>query len=181
MINKYECIFLDRDGTINIDPGYISNVKDLKFYDYTFKALRLLKTITKSFIIITNQSGVSRGLIEEKKLIEINSFINTKFLENNLNLLKIYYCTDLPGSGSTFRKPAAGMFLQASRENNIDLTKCVMIGDSYKDIVPATELGMSSLFVLTGNGKKDLHKFNNSFKPDHIAEDLYVGAKHLTK
>ena len=181
MINKYECIFLDRDGTINIDPGYISNVKDLKFYDYTFKALRLLKPLTKSFIIITNQSGVSRGLIKEKKLIEINSFIHSKFLENKLNLLDIYFCTDLPGVGSTSRKPAVGMFLKASIDYNIDLTKCIMIGDSYKDIVPANELGMSSLFVLSGNGKKDLHKFDNNFKPDHIAENLLLGAELLIK
>ena len=71
MVSKYDCVFLDRDGTINFDTGYIPSVKDLKFYDYTFKALRLLKSLTKSFIIITNQSGVSRGLIKEKKLIEI--------------------------------------------------------------------------------------------------------------
>ena len=108
MISKYECIFLDRDGTINLDPGYISSVRDLKFYDYTFKALKLLKPLTKSFIIITNQSGVSRGIIKEEKLIEINSFIHSKFLENKLNLLDIYYCTDLPGNGSTFRKPENG-------------------------------------------------------------------------
>ena len=87
MASKYECIFLDRDGTINFDPGYISSFKDLKFYDYTFKALRLLKPLTKSFIIITNQSGVSRGIIKEKKLIEINSFIYSKFLENKLKII----------------------------------------------------------------------------------------------
>ena len=181
MISKYECIFLDRDGTINLDPGYISSVSDLKFYDYTFKALKLLKPLTKSFIIITNQSGVSRGIIKEEKLIEINSFIHSKFLENKLNLLHIYYCTDLPGNGSTFRKPGVGMFLQASSEYNIDLTKCIMIGDSYKDIAPANKLGMSSLFVLSGNGKKDLHKFDHSFKPDYIAEDLFLGAEDLIK
>ena len=181
MASKYECIFLDRDGTINFDPGYISSTKEFKFYDYTFKALRLLKPFTKSFIIITNQSGVSRGIIEEKKLIEINSFIYSKFLENKLNLLGIYFCTDLPGIGSTFRKPGVGMFLQAASEHNIDLTKCIMIGDSHKDIVPANELGMSSLFVLTGNGKRDLHKFDQLFKPDHIAKDLFLGAQHLIK
>ena len=181
MINKYECIFLDRDGTINFDPGYISNVKNLKFYDYTFKALRLLKPLTNSFIIVTNQSGVSRGIIKEEKLIEINSFIHSKFLENKLNLLDIYYCTDLPGNVSTFRKPGVGMFLQAAIEHNIDLAKCIMIGDSYKDIVPANELGMSSLFVLSGNGKKDLNKFDHSFKPDHIADDLLLGAEYLIK
>ena len=181
MISKYECIFLDRDGTINLDPGYISSVRDLKFYDYTFKALKLLKPFTKSFIIITNQSGVSRGIIKEEKLIEINSFIHSKFLENKLNLKDIYYCTDLPENGSTFRKPGAGMFLQASTEHNIDLTRCIMIGDSYKDIVPANELGMNSLFVLSGNGKKDLHKFDHLYKPDYIAEDLFLGAKDLIK
>ena len=181
MISRYECIFLDRDGTINLDPGYISSIRDLKFYDYTFKALKLLKPLTKSFIIITNQSGVSRGIIKEEKLIEINSFIHSKFLQKKLNLLDIYFCTDLPGNGSTFRKPETGMFLQASSEHNIDLTKCIMIGDSYKDIVPANKLGMSSLFVLSGNGKKDLHKFDHLFKPDHIAENLFLGAEHLIK
>ena len=59
-------VFLDRDGTINIDPGYISDLKHFKFYDYTFEALQLLKTLSNNFIIITNQSGVSRGLIKEK-------------------------------------------------------------------------------------------------------------------
>ena len=181
MASKYECIFLDRDGTINFDPGYISRVEDLKFYDYTFKALKLLKSLTKSFIIITNQSGVGRDLIKEKKLIEINSLIHSKFLENKLNLLNIYFCTDLPGVDSTYRKPRVGMFLQASNDYNIDLTKCIMIGDSYKDIVPANELGMSSLFVLSGNGQKDLHKFEHLCKPDHIAENLFSGAELLIK
>ena len=56
-----------------------------------------------------------------------------------------------------------------------------MIGDSYKDVVPANELGMSSLFVLSGNGKKDLHKFDRLFKPDHIAKNLFFGAEALIK
>ena len=111
-----------------------------------FKALKLLKPITKSFIIITNQSGVSRGIIEEEKLIEINSFIHSKFLENTLNLLDIYFCTDLPGVGSTFRKPGVGMFLQASSDYNIDLTKCIMIGDSYKDVLAAQNAEINSFF-----------------------------------
>ena len=107
--------------------------------------------------------------------------IHSKFLENTLNLLDIYYCADLPGNGSTFRKPETGMFLQASIEHNLDLTKCIMIGDSHKDIIPAKKLGMSSLYVLSGNGKKDLNKFDHLIKPDHIAENLYLGAKDLIK
>ena len=178
---KYECIFLDRDGTINIDPGYISNVKDFKFYDYTFKALRLLSSLAKSFIIITNQSGVSRGLIKKEELAKINKYIFKKFLENKLNLLNIYYCIDAPESSSEFRKPDVGMFLQASRKHSIDLARCIMIGDSFKDIVPAKKLGMSSLLVLTGNGRLDIDKFDQSFQTDYISENLYSGAKELIK
>ncbi len=181
MNDKYECIFLDRDGTINIDPGYISSVKDLKFYDYTFQALELLSSLTRSFIIITNQSGVSRGLIKKKELVKINYHIHRQFSENKLNLLKIYNCTDLPGNSSKFRKPDVGMFLQASRENNIDLKKCIMIGDSYSDIVPAKKLGMSSMLVLTGNGKADLNKFDKSINPDYVADNLYSCFKELIK
>lgn len=181
MNDKYECIFLDRDGTINFDPGYISSVKDFKFYDYTFKALGLLSSLAKSFIIITNQSGVARGLIKKEELVRINTYIFKRFLENKLNLLNIYYCTDSPKSSSRFRKPDVGMFMQASHKHNIDLAKCIMIGDSYKDIVPAKKLGMSSLLVLTGNGKADINKFDQSLKPDYVAENLYSGAKELIK
>ena len=181
MSKKYECVFLDRDGTINIDPGYISGVKDFKFYDYTFKALKLLNKLSNYFIILTNQSGVSRGIIKEKNLKKINYFIHQKFFENELRLLKIYYCTDHPENATKFRKPGTGMFLQASKEYNIDLKKCIMIGDSYIDIAPATKLGMSSLFILEGNGKKDLNKFDNLCKPNYIAENLFLGAKELIK
>jgi len=181
MNHKYECIFLDRDGTINIDPGYISSVKDFKFYNYTFKALRLLSSLTKSFIIITNQSGVSRGLIKKEDLAKINKYIFKQFLKNKLNLLNIYFCTDSPESSSKFRKPDVGMFLQASREHSINLAKCIMIGDSYKDIVPAKKLGMRSLLVLSGNGRADINKFDQSFKPDYVAENLYFGVKELIK
>ena len=146
MNSIYECIFLDRDGTLNIDTGYISNVKDLEFYDYTFKALRLLKNLTKYFIIITNQSGVSRGIINEQDLISINLFVK-KVLENGLNLLDIYYCPDHPENASKFRKPGSGMFTQAASDHNLNLSKCIMIGDSAIDILPANELGMESMLV----------------------------------
>tara|TARA_B100000035_G_scaffold262645_1_gene234102 strand:- start:24 stop:569 length:546 start_codon:yes stop_codon:yes gene_type:complete len=178
---KYECIFLDRDGTINIDPGYISGINDFQFYDYTFDALQLLSSLTKYFIIITNQSGVSRGIIKEEELVKINSFIHAKFLENKLNLLKIYYCTDIPKNASKFRKPGVGMFLQASREHNINLAKCIMIGDSFIDILPANELGMDSMLVLTGKGKVDQNKFDRNCKPDFIAENLFIGAEELIR
>mgnify|MGYP001191087535 CR=1 FL=1 len=181
MGKKYDCIFLDRDGTINIDPGYISNVKNFKFYDYTFDALRVLSKLSKDFIIITNQSGVSRGLIKESRLIEINKFISKNFAENNLNLLNIYFCTDHPEKSTLRRKPDVGMFLEASKDYDIKLSNCLMIGDTLSDILPANRLGMDSMLVLSGQGKTFIESFEQDFKPNYITENLLTGAKELAK
>ncbi len=180
MGRRYECVFLDRDGTINIDPGYISNVKDFKFYDYTFNALSILAKITNFFIIITNQSGVSRGIIKEKDLIEINCFIKRQFLKNKINLLNIFYCTDLPEASTIYRKPGVGMFLRASREYNLNLSKCIMIGDSCKDIIPANKLGMESMLITNGENHFKNKKNNQCCKPKYVSKNLIYGAKELS-
>ena len=181
MGKKYDCIFLDRDGTINIDPGYISDVKNFKFYDYAFDALNVLSKISKKFIIITNQSGVSRGLIKNNKLIEINKFIYKNFSENNINLLNIYFCTDHPKKSTARRKPGVGMFLEASNDFSVELSYCLMIGDALSDILPAVTLGMDSMLVLSGRGKTFIESFDEGFKPSYIAENLLVGARKLVK
>ena len=74
-MKKYDTIFLDRDGTLNPDPGYISSIQDFKFFDFTLTALKELKDICKRFCIISNQSGIGRGLIDIKDLSEIHSYI----------------------------------------------------------------------------------------------------------
>ena len=181
MDKTYDCIFLDRDGTINVDPGYISDVKNFKFYDYAFDALQILSKISKKFIIITNQSGVARGIIKESNLIDINEFIFKNFAENNINLLNIYFCTDHPENATFRRKPGVGMFLEASKDYNIQLSNCLMIGDALSDIFPAVTLGMDSMFVLSGKGKALIESFDEEFKPNYIAENLLIGARKLVK
>ena len=181
MKSSYECIFLDRDGTLNFDSGYISSLDRFKFFHYTFEALRLLSKISKYFIIVTNQSGVSRGIINIKDLIKINSYIKKQFLVNDLVLLEIYYCTETPENASDLRKPGPGMFLKASQDYDLNLSKCLMIGDSHKDIVPAYDLDMDSMLVLTGNGKNDINKFDGTCKPNFIVKDLLMGARKLSK
>ena len=180
MSKKYDCIFLDRDGTINVDPGYISKLQYFKFFDFAIAALDMLKTITNNFIIITNQSGVSRGLIFEKDLIKINEYIFKEFSKNNLELLDIYYCTDHPDNSSGRRKPGVGMFVEASNKYCIDLSRCLMIGDSRTDILPAKILGMESMLVLSGGGEKYKNCFNEREKPDYISKNLMSGAIELT-
>ena len=83
-MKKYDCIFLDRDGTLNPDPGYISSLNDFIFYDFTLPALKQLAKAGNRFCIITNQSGISRGLIQQEHLQEIHDFITMEFEKNNI-------------------------------------------------------------------------------------------------
>ena len=180
-MEKYDCIFFDRDGTISHDPGYISKLKDFIFYEFTISALKLLASITNKFIIITNQSGVSRELIKENDLFRINDFIMNELKKNKLPLLKIYYCTDHPDHATNRRKPGTGMFLDAARDYNIDLSNCLMIGDSISDIQPANNLGMDSMLVLTGNGESHHSRFSEDNEPTYVSKNILTGAKLLTK
>tara|TARA_Y100001970_G_scaffold112939_1_gene140946 strand:- start:742 stop:1284 length:543 start_codon:yes stop_codon:yes gene_type:complete len=178
---KYDCIFFDRDGTINYDPGYIPDVNSFKFFHFTMKALCLFKNVSNEFIIITNQSGVGRGLIEEKNLLLINDFIMKELTENNIPLSKIYYCTDHPRNASKRRKPGTGMFLEASKDFDINLDNCLMIGDSITDIQPANALGMDTMLVLTGNGEKTYNNLLQKEIPKYVAKNILVGAELLNQ
>ena len=151
--------FFDRDGTINYDPGYISKLKYFKFFEFVIEAMTLLANVSDKFIMVTNQSGVSRGLIEEADLLQINDFIMGELTKNKIPLKKIYYCTDHPDFASERRKPGTGMFLEASKDFDLNLGNCLMIGDSISDIEPAIALGMDSMLVRTGNGENDQNNF----------------------
>ena len=180
-MTSYDCIFFDRDGTVNYDPGYISKLKYFKFFDFAIKAMILLANLSDKFIMITNQSGVSRGLIDEKDLMQINDYVMRELTSNNVPLLKIYYCTDHPDFASERRKPGTGMFLEASKDFDINLGNSLMIGDSVSDINPAIKLGMDSMLVLTGNGENDQYKLGDHNKPKYITKNILTGAKLLNE
>ena len=178
---KYDCIFFDRDGTVNYDPGYISKLENFKFFEYTMDAMILLARVSDKFIMVTNQSGVSRGIINELDLLHINDFITNELTKSNIPLLKIYYCTDHPDFASERRKPGVGMFLEASKDFDINLGNCLMIGDSISDIEPAITLGMDSMLVLTGNGQNDQHNLVGNKKPKYITKNILTGARLLSE
>ena len=178
---KYDCIFFDRDGTVNPDPGYISKLRNFEFFDFTIEAMTVLANLSDKFIMVTNQSGVSRGLIKESSLLQINDFIFNELMNNNIPILKIYYCTDHPDSPTNRRKPDVGMFLEASNEFKINLANCLMIGDSLSDIEPAIKLGMDSMLVLTGKGKEQRNSLIKGRTPTYITENILTGARMLNK
>ena len=178
-MKKYDMIFLDRDGTINPDPGYIASLDDFKFFEFLFPALKLLSDQGQRFSIITNQSGVARGIIKQSNLDEINDFIINSFARNKIPLYNIYVCTDHPDRASKNRKPGTGMFEQAAREQGLHLPDCLMIGDSEKDIIAGQKLSMETMLVLTGEGDNTNKNIKTAARPTYVAENILEGAKLL--
>ena len=179
-MKKYSTIFLDRDGTINPDPGYISSLDQFKFYDFTFSALKRLTKDGNSFCIVTNQSGVSRGLIKQKELDNIHDYIKNQFMKNSIPLLGIYIAIDHPDNATTRRKPGVGMFLEASKDHNIDLKDSLIVGDSINDIQAGKDLGMDTILVCTGRGSQTILDYPE-LEPDAIVTNIEEAADWILK
>lgn len=179
LTKKYNCIFLDRDGTLNPDPGYISSISDFKFYDFTLKSLSKISSRGSVFCIISNQSGVGRGLIKIENLEEINEYIKKEFRRHSINLLDIYFCGDHPRKATNRRKPGLGMFYEAKKDHGLVLSKSLMVGDSMIDIVCGHKLNMDTMLVLTGNGVSALNDLPEKFKPTYVVSNLKEGSELL--
>jgi D,D-heptose 1,7-bisphosphate phosphatase len=177
-MKKYDTIFLDRDGTLNPDPGYINALDQFAFYDFTLQALKNLSEDGNRFCIVTNQSGIGRGKIKIDHLSEIHNYILNQFYENGIELLGIYYCPDHPDQATQFRKPGTKMFNQASEDHQIDLQRSIMIGDALSDLEAGVNLTMDTMLVLTGRGK-DTQQNLGPISPTYIVQDLMDGANKL--
>ncbi|MEA1881346.1 MAG: HAD family hydrolase [Candidatus Marinimicrobia bacterium] len=177
-MKKYDTIFLDRDGTLNPDPGYINSMDQFVFYDFTMDALKILGDGGNRFCIITNQSGVGRGMIELDVLSEIHNFILNQFHDNGLELLGIYFCPDHPDEATDYRKPGIELFKQAAEDHGIDLSNSIMIGDTDSDILAGVNSGMDTMLVYTGRGK-EAQSILREITPTFTADNLLTGAKQI--
>ena len=177
---KFDAIFLDRDGTISHDPyGYINNVKDYDFFDFTFEALNLLHKYSDNFFIVTNQSGLSTGKIDINNLEDIHSYIFDEFKKRKLPLKDIYFADNYDEDYYSMRKPGVGMFQKASEEFNINLENCLMIGDSIVDVQVGNRLKMKTIFLLTGMGNDYLNDVKSTCDVDLISNNLLEAAKDI--
>ena len=177
---KFDAIFLDRDGTISHDPyGYINNVKDYDFFDFTFEALDLLHKYSDNFFIVTNQSGLSTGKIDINNLEDIHSYIFDEFKKRKLPLKNIYFADNYDEDYHSMRKPGVGMFQKASEEFNINLENCLMIGDSIVDVQVGNRLKMKTIFLLTGMGNDYLDDVQSTCNVDLVSNNLLEAAKDV--
>ena len=161
MTNDNPAIFLDRDGTINEDIGYVSRPEDLIIYPWAAEAIRLVNESGMKAIVITNQSGIARGLYTEQTLHDIHGRLRDQLARDGAQVDGIYYCPHHPRIGDDryrqfcdCRKPNPGMLLQAAREHNVDLSRSFVIGDKSSDMNLATNAGAKGVLVLTGYGRE---------------------------
>lgn len=161
-------VFLDRDGTINVDTGYISDPHGIELFKGVGEAIKKLKDANYKTLIVTNQSGIGRGYFKEADLEKVNNKILSLLNEQGATIDRIYFCPHKPEVNCNCRKPETGMIEEAKKDFNIDMKKSFVIGDKVADISLGENAGLNTILVLTGEGEK--HK--NNVKADFIADDL---------
>ena len=174
-------VFIDRDGTISEEVGYINHSSRFRLFPYSAAAIKHLNEKGWLAIVTTNQAGVARGYFSEDMVTTVHQRM-TKELENDgAKLDAIYYCAHHPSVGEPpyrvdcdCRKPKPGLISRAAQDFDIDLADSWMVGDRYSDIEVAGNAGVKSMFVLSGYGRGEWeHQRASWFRhPDCVAENL---------
>jgi D-glycero-D-manno-heptose 1,7-bisphosphate phosphatase len=158
-------VFIDRDGTIMEDTDYCSDPKDVRIFPGVLEALGSLRSCGFKLIIITNQSGIGRGLFTREQCHEVEAEVLRQLGDGLVDAT--YYCPDAPGQHSNCRKPAPGMVVQATQDHQIDLSRSFLIGDKEIDVECGHNAGVRAIRVRTG-----IERDVTGSKADWVADDL---------
>ncbi len=144
-VKKY--VLLDRDGTIIVDKVYLSDPNLIEFETGAIAGLKLLMKAGIGLIIVTNQSGIARGLITSDQLAKIHERLSKLLKDHSINIEAIYFCPHGPNDECVCRKPKPGMVLQALEKFRIELDSAVLIGDSESDMGAALTAGIKAIKI----------------------------------
>jgi len=179
-------VFLDRDGTVAEEVGYINHISRLQVYPWSAEAVRKLNRAEHRVIMVTNQSGVARGYFTEELVNAVHQKIATELAARGARLDAMYYCPHHPnGKLAAYRidcqcrKPLTGMVEAAARKFRIDLARSYVVGDSYRDMQLGFNAGTRTILVLTGYGRGEYEHHRQGWPrmPDRIAENLLEAAE----
>lgn len=138
---KRRVVFLDRDGTINCDKGYVFHKKDFEFLEGSIDGMRKFKEAGYDLIVLSNQSGIARGYYTEEEYLSLEEWFVRELSKKGIDLKAVYYCPHLPNAimpqyriSCNCRKPKLGMFERAIKEHHIDLSGSIAIGDKMRDL-----------------------------------------------
>jgi len=172
-------VFLDRDGTIMDDPGYVHRVEDVAIYPWSADALRLLRRGGFAIIVITNQSGVARGLYPESAVHAVHAHLADALARGGASVDGWYHCphhVDAVDAAYRLdcdcRKPKPGMLTRAAAEHSLDLARSVVVGDRWSDVAAARAVGAAGLLVRTGVGAQEERSPEPGLTADAILPSL---------
>ena len=161
---KRPAVFLDRDGVLTEERGYVDSLENLHIFPYTEECIR--EIVHKGYlpVVITNQSGVARGLIDVDVLQQMNALLKSK-----TGVEAVYYCPHLPEAKCHCRKPETGLVEAACRDYDIDMDRSVFVGDRASDIELGERLGLRTVLLESGYGSSRLER---KVCPQYIFKDL---------
>jgi len=174
-------VFIDRDGTLTEEVGYVNHPRRLRLLPRSAEAIRRLNGAGIVAVVVTNQAGVARGYFSEEVLAAVNAALVAQLKEEGAHLAGIYVCLHHPTEGAApyrtvceCRKPKPGLLLRAAADHGLDLSRSTLVGDKASDLVAARAVGARSVLVLTGYGRGEWEYRRTSFPvaPDRVAEDL---------
>ena len=173
-MNGSKAVFLDRDGTLIEDPGYLHSTEQVRWLPDVGRALQAFRDAGYAIVVLTNQSGVARGYFSEDAVRTVNRYVQQQGSDAwGVDIARFYYCPHLPdGSVDRYaiecscRKPGAGMFEDAISDLGIDPAKSISVGDQERDLVPADRVGIPHLFLL---GTRKATSYPSEIKYEHTA------------
>lgn len=180
-------LFLDRDGTVNEEVDFLTTPDGLRLIPGSAAAIQVANQLGLKVIIVTNQSGVARGLLSEQRLQEIHQHLIEQLKQEGALLDAIYYCPHLPEEGNSpyhrecsCRKPKPGMLMQAAAQFDIDLSRSFVVGDRKIDVEMGMKVGATTIAVRTGYGNDEIQLMQTSnITPDYIAENLFDAVQYI--
>jgi D-glycero-D-manno-heptose 1,7-bisphosphate phosphatase len=178
---KSPALFMDRDGTISEEVGYVNHPSRFRLFPYSAAAVKKLNDKDWLAIVVTNQAGVARGYFSEDVIVTIHDQMKQQLKQEHAQLDAIYYCAHHPTVGEPpyrldcdCRKPKAGLINRAAEDFDIDLPASWMVGDRYSDVELAHNAGLRCAFVLSGYGRGEWEYQRAAWKlqPDLVCENL---------
>lgn len=184
---KQKAIFLDRDGTLNIEKDYLYKIEDFEFLPGVISALRLLQEAGYLLIIITNQSGIAKGYYTEESYQKLNKWMLSALQEQGIKVDGVYYCPHHPEAkiekyrvDCSCRKPKLGMYEQAVRDYDIDLSISYAIGDKIRDCAICKESSCKGYLIASNEKPETIEAVKNGeYERVRYAADLYEAVNDI--
>ena len=177
-----KAVFLDRDGTLNVNFGYVHRRQDWEWIDGAIKALKSLQSAGFELVIVTNQAGIARGYYQPADVEALHDWMRAELAAHGVTLTGIYYCPHHPDFGETrhcnCRKPQAGMLVQAAQDLRLDLEQSWIIGDRLTDAAAGLKAGTKAVVIGTQTAEDVLQSVSDQwgFAPDQLIVEPNIGA-----